>query len=358
MQYSQNASPFPTFPLPFNKEFRKRSISALGTPARAYIVGGLGKWLSSHIAMRFREIQGLAHDDPLDGLVLQANLISARNTEEFLELFGMAELMFRCQNLPVCRGKMARFFRIAGHALYVSREEVTCIVQYGRVLASMKEQEQVIPFTSHIQVYPCISEALSMQDANSNCEIRAAVSIGVQCDPNVECNISLPGTRPMSDHEVQTDQDILDLMSVDANVECSVELPGSRSMSHHEVQTDHDIQASMAVDDTNVKCFVELSGSRSMSHTEVQTENDKHDQMALEDPNVKCSVESLGSRSMSDHEVQTDIDVQDCVVFDNSNIGMYEPMVEFDSAESLQRDVCMTEEYDVGVSIFLFLHCH
>ncbi|KIK31807.1 hypothetical protein CY34DRAFT_111232, partial [Suillus luteus UH-Slu-Lm8-n1] len=138
------ASPFPPFPLPFNKEFRNNSITALGTHARTYIVAGLGRWLSSHIAMRFREIQGLAHDDPLDDLVLRGYLIAAKNTDEFLELFGMAELMFKCQDL-LGRG--------------------------------------------------------SRPDANSNCEIRAALSIGVQCDPDVECTVQLLRSRSMSDHE-------------------------------------------------------------------------------------------------------------------------------------------------------------
>jgi hypothetical protein len=287
------------------------------------MVAGLGRWLSSHIAMRFREIQGLAHDDPLDDLVLRGYLISAKNTDEFLELFGMAELLFKCQDLLVCRRKMSQFFMVVGRALYVSREEISCVVEYGRDHALM--QEQVIPFTSHSHICDQIADALSNQDTNSNCEIRAAVSIGVQCVPNAECTIQLPGSCSMSDHEVQTDHDMQDSMAVDDNnVKCSVELLHNRAMSDHEVQTDHDIQDPMAVDDTNVECLDEVSGSR----------------------------------AMIDHEVQTDIVVQDSVAFDNSNTGIYDAMAESDCADYLQPDGCMSGEYDVSVPVLFFLHCN
>ncbi|KAG2029294.1 hypothetical protein BDR03DRAFT_1018594 [Suillus americanus] len=305
-----NASPFPIFPLPFKKECRNRSITALGTHAREYIIVGLGKWLSSHIAMRFREIQGLAHDDPLNDLVLQGYLISATDEEEFLELFGMAELMFRCQDLRVCRGQMARFFRVVGRALYLSREKITCVIDHGRSRASMLEQ---VTFTLDLHVYDHIADGLSTQDADTTYEIRAAVSTGVQCDPTVECTIQVPGSRSMYDDEVQTDHYIQDSMAVhDPNVEFSVESAGSRSMIDHEVQTDHEIQHLSAVDDTNGESFVDIPVSR----------------------------------SMIDDEVQTDIDVQDSVAFGDSNIGMYEPMVESGGADSLQPDICMSGAYD------------
>lgn len=260
MKYHQIASPFPPFPLPFNKEFRNNSITALGTHARTYIVAGLGRWLSSHIAMRFREIQGLAHDDPLDDLVLRGYLIAAKNTDEFLELFGMAELMFKCQDLLVCRSKMSQFFRVVGRALYVSREDISCVVEYGRDHASV--QEQVIRFTSHSHICDQIADYLSNQDANSNCEIRAALSIGVQCDPDVECTVQLLRSRSMSDHEVQTDLDIQDPMAgYDTKVVSLVNVPGSRSMINHEVQTDIVVQDSVAFDNLNTGIYEPLAES-------------------------------------------------------------------------------------------------
>ncbi|KAG1840039.1 hypothetical protein F4604DRAFT_1940315 [Suillus subluteus] len=124
------SDPFPKFPLPFNIDCCTISLSTLGENAREIIVGGFGRWLSSHVAMRFREIQGLDDNEPLEDFVANGLLIRARSTDEFLELFGMAEMMNRCQELFVDRGAMARFFTTAGKALYISKEGRDCVVQY------------------------------------------------------------------------------------------------------------------------------------------------------------------------------------------------------------------------------------
>ncbi|KAG2108263.1 uncharacterized protein F5147DRAFT_773847 [Suillus discolor] len=112
------SNPFPMFPLPFDIECCTISLNNLGDDAQEILVGCLGKWLPSHVAMRFREIQGLDHDEPLENLVSNGILLTARSTDEFLEIFGMAEMIATCQELLVECGAMARFFTVAGHALY------------------------------------------------------------------------------------------------------------------------------------------------------------------------------------------------------------------------------------------------
>ncbi|KAG2114400.1 hypothetical protein DEU56DRAFT_919609 [Suillus clintonianus] len=46
-------NPFPQFPLPFDNDLRRLSLSTLGGYARQILIGGFGQWLPSHIAMRF-----------------------------------------------------------------------------------------------------------------------------------------------------------------------------------------------------------------------------------------------------------------------------------------------------------------
>ncbi|KAG1844919.1 hypothetical protein C8R48DRAFT_780143 [Suillus tomentosus] len=178
-----NSSQFPTFPLPFNTNCRRLSVSTLGSSARQIIVGGFGKWLPSHVAMRFREIQGLDDNDPLDNLVANGLLVTAKSSEEYLEIFGMAEMMATCQELSADRGAMSRFFTAAGRALYVSRTGKECVVEYGQTVQSMDEL------------------------SSSAIDTRAfpKVTIGVQCDSIAECKVQLPPSRAMLDREIQTD---------------------------------------------------------------------------------------------------------------------------------------------------------
>ena len=111
------------------------ALRTLSRQAREVIIDGFGRWLPSHIAMRFREIQGFNHSDPLDDLISNGLLITARSNEEFLEVFGMAEMMVKCQELLVDRGSMARFFIAVGHALYTTRHDAQCLVEYGHDIA-------------------------------------------------------------------------------------------------------------------------------------------------------------------------------------------------------------------------------
>ncbi|KAG2108242.1 uncharacterized protein F5147DRAFT_773823 [Suillus discolor] len=117
---SQQLNPFPKFPLPFDINCRSMALSTLGGYAHQILVGGFGRWLPSHIAMHFREIQAIDYNELLENLVANGLLVTAQNTEEFLEIFAMAEMMVICQQLSVDRGSMARFFTAAGRALYAS----------------------------------------------------------------------------------------------------------------------------------------------------------------------------------------------------------------------------------------------
>lgn len=99
--------------------------------------------------MRFREIQGLDHNESLENLVENGLLITARSYDEFLEIFGMAEMMMKCQDLLVDRGGMARFFTAAGHALHTSRQGKECLVEYGQDFPlPITTQEQFETLTS------------------------------------------------------------------------------------------------------------------------------------------------------------------------------------------------------------------
>ncbi|KAG1816610.1 hypothetical protein EV424DRAFT_1348130 [Suillus variegatus] len=140
---------FPKFPLPFDKTSQIIALQTLSGCARQLLVDGFGKWLPSHIAMRFREIQGLDHNESLENLVENGLLITARSYDEFLEIFGMAEMMMKCQDLLVDRGGMARFFTAAGHALHTSRQGKECLVEYGQDFPlPITTQEQFETLTS------------------------------------------------------------------------------------------------------------------------------------------------------------------------------------------------------------------
>jgi hypothetical protein len=132
---------FPKFPLPFNMEFRNLSLTTLGGRARNIFLGGFGRWLPSHIAMRFREIQGLDYTDSLDRLVFRGLVIDAANQEEFLEIYGMAEMMATCEAIVVDRGAMAQFFTNAGRAIYEKRMGKGSLVKDGLALEPCEDRE-------------------------------------------------------------------------------------------------------------------------------------------------------------------------------------------------------------------------
>ncbi|KAG2045543.1 hypothetical protein BDR06DRAFT_1015540 [Suillus hirtellus] len=181
------SNPFPPFPLPFGIDCCTMSLSTLGDDAREILIGGFGKWLPSHVAMRFREIQGLNHDEPLENLVSNGLLLTAQNTDEFLEIFGMAEMMATCQELLVDRGAMARFFTVAGHALYTSCKGKDCVVEYGQTLGIRKQ----------------IADAVR-RDIDTHPATRIMVAVGIQYENIVEIP-SLPRSHAMPDHGGPTD---------------------------------------------------------------------------------------------------------------------------------------------------------
>ncbi|KAG1718052.1 uncharacterized protein EDB91DRAFT_1090353 [Suillus paluster] len=122
---------FPPFPLPFDLNCRQIALKALGGSGRQLLIRGFGRWLPSHIAMRMREIQGLDHNDSLENLLENGLLMTARTKEEFFEVFGMVEMMTKCQSISIDRGEMAKFFSGVGHYLYMSRQGSECSLEYG-----------------------------------------------------------------------------------------------------------------------------------------------------------------------------------------------------------------------------------
>jgi hypothetical protein len=121
------------------------------------LVSGFGQWLPSHIAMRFREIQGLDHTESLENLIENGHLVTAKSYDEFLEIFGMVEMIIKCQDLLVDRGGMARFFIAAGQALYTSRQGAECSVEYGQEfpvsISTQAEFETITSGDSGMYVY-------------------------------------------------------------------------------------------------------------------------------------------------------------------------------------------------------------
>lgn len=108
------------------------ALSSLGGHAHQLLISGFGRWLPSHIAMRLREIQGLDHNESLENFMENGLLITARGPEEFYEIFGMAEMMTKCQDLCIDRGQMAQFFSAIGHHLYITRQGTECKLEYGQ----------------------------------------------------------------------------------------------------------------------------------------------------------------------------------------------------------------------------------
>ncbi|KAG2090478.1 uncharacterized protein F5147DRAFT_780286 [Suillus discolor] len=143
------SNPFPPFSLPFDQNCTRIALQTLSGRAREVLVGGFGKWLPSHIAMQLREIQGLNHTESWENLMENGLLIMARSYDESLEIFGMVEMMIKCQDLWVDRGGMAWFFTTAGQALYTSRHGAECTVEYGQEFPfSIATQEQFETLTS------------------------------------------------------------------------------------------------------------------------------------------------------------------------------------------------------------------
>ncbi|KAG2083494.1 hypothetical protein BD769DRAFT_1390943, partial [Suillus cothurnatus] len=180
---------FPKFPLPFDINARSLALRTLGRDAREIIIGCIGRWLPSHMAMRFREIQGLDHNDPLDNLVSNGLLVTARSTDEYLEIFGMVEMMATCQEIFKDRASVSQFFTAAGRILYTLRKGRTCVVQYGQTLGSMDE----LDVNMHVDSNTAVSVGVQNDSAGVQYD-----SVGVQCDFIVEAIVQC---RSMFDHE-------------------------------------------------------------------------------------------------------------------------------------------------------------
>ncbi|KAG2087843.1 hypothetical protein BD769DRAFT_1396428 [Suillus cothurnatus] len=103
----------------------KTSLATLGDCPCKILICGFRVWLTSHIAMQICKIQELHCDDPLDNLFSDRLLLTAWNSNEFLEMLGMAEMM----NIA-----MAQFFTAIGGALYELHSVNACIVGYGQML--------------------------------------------------------------------------------------------------------------------------------------------------------------------------------------------------------------------------------
>jgi hypothetical protein len=111
------------------------ALRTLSGYAHEMLVDGFGSWLPSHIAMRLREIQGFDHTESLENLVADGVLLLL-DSPDFLEIFGMAEMMAKCQDLLFDRGSMSRFFIAVGQALYKTRQgSEFCSVEYGKNIA-------------------------------------------------------------------------------------------------------------------------------------------------------------------------------------------------------------------------------
>jgi hypothetical protein len=91
--------------------------------------------------MRFREIQGLDYTDSLDTLFNDGLLVSTSTHNEFLEIFGMTEMIATCRKILDDRGAMSQFYTTVGRAIYERREGMICKVAYGMDIAPVEEQE-------------------------------------------------------------------------------------------------------------------------------------------------------------------------------------------------------------------------
>ncbi|KAG1720987.1 uncharacterized protein EDB91DRAFT_1256743 [Suillus paluster] len=209
------SNPFPPFPHPFDEDCRMLALRTLGRHARQMLVGGFGRWLPSHIAMRLREIQGFDHTESLDDLVTNGVLITARSHAEFLEIYGMAEMMAKCQDLLVDRGSMARFFSVVGHALYTTCQGSECSVEYGQdFVFSIGQPEHLHALTSSrngSRVQCGAPTDVEKQDHPSDSGPKDEPQHGLAVDIKVDLTHVAPqDMRSFEEREVQTDLDIRD----------------------------------------------------------------------------------------------------------------------------------------------------
>jgi hypothetical protein len=91
--------------------------------------------------MRFREIQGLDYTDSLETLFNDGLLVTASSQDEFLEIYGMTEMISTCRAVLDDRGAMSQFYTNVGRAIYERREGKICKVAYGLDLAPGEDRE-------------------------------------------------------------------------------------------------------------------------------------------------------------------------------------------------------------------------
>ncbi|KAG1835948.1 hypothetical protein F4604DRAFT_1943918 [Suillus subluteus] len=280
-----NSGAFPKFPLPFDMNYCNLALSTLGRDASQMIIGGIDRWLPSHIAMRFREIQRRHHYDPLDDLASNGFLVTVQNTDEYLEIFGMVEMMDTCSKLSKDRSSMARFFTAAGRALYRSRQGKICVVEYDDSLIMSQ----------------LMADDGTPKDVNLHRDPSTAISVGVQCDS-------------------------VDLQYDSLGVQC--DYIGVRYDSLG-VQCDY---IGMRYDSIGVQC--DYIGVR-------------YDSIGVQcDSNEESIIQLSGSHSTPDRKVQTNIEGQDTLSMDDDNYVMYEPAVELDCDNSLHNEYQLNENYD------------
>ncbi|KAG2057312.1 hypothetical protein BDR06DRAFT_1005324 [Suillus hirtellus] len=204
------ANPFPKFPLPFDLNCRSMALSTLGGHARQVLIGGFGRWLPSHIVMQFREIQGLDYSEPLESLVANGLLVTAKSQDEFLEIFAMGEMMATCQDLSV---------------------DHECVVEYGHTLGSIEPDDNVKVFDTPK------AHSLIKPNVDIECTSRHMVTIGVQSGLIVQNPEPLPcSTCAMFDHGVQTDIYIQGNATLDHDIDTPlepiIEFPDVYQLSH------------------------------------------------------------------------------------------------------------------------------
>ncbi|KAG1786395.1 uncharacterized protein HD556DRAFT_1449772 [Suillus plorans] len=242
------SSKFPQFPLPFDRNLQRMSLQTLGDSARQILIGGFGRWLPSHIAMRFREIQGLDHNETLENLMENGLLITARNQEEFCEIFGMVEMMAKCQELSVDRGGMARFFTAVGRGLYTSHQGSKCSVEYGqhfpssfaymRSFVECEVQTEDCDILITVDAHDHSPDSgpryeADIQSCNDHPHISSDdVCSFVECEVQTEdCDVPMKMDGPQNEVDIQIHDDHTHLSEEDV-----------RSFVECEVQTDLDTQ--------------------------------------------------------------------------------------------------------------------
>ncbi|KAG1758633.1 hypothetical protein EV702DRAFT_1053790, partial [Suillus placidus] len=189
----QASNPFPPFPLPFDLNCRKIALSALGGYARQLIIGGFGGWLPSHIAMRLREIQGLDHTESLEAFMENGLLVTARSKEEFFEIFGMVEMMVKCQDLLIDRGQMATFFSAVGQHLYISRQGSECSLEYGQDIGLSIEHQPQLDLS--ITIPPGVHSRGDISNSRVPMDVHMHKHPTTVTSPDVQCGsaLSQPG---------------------------------------------------------------------------------------------------------------------------------------------------------------------